>query len=365
MEFLNETPYVAQWTMAFDKDGRELLVVVVKGTFDIPESGGACRLSAAQVELTKADLFTGEPGLSAPLYETDFASMKARCDVLFNGLAHAPQRGRRDRVPVAVKVGSMVKQFVVTGPRQWHSGVLGARAGDPEPFDTTPFSYDTAFGGMDAAAAPDDPAPRCILENPVGRGYATSARALDGMAMPNTEEVGQSIDSPGTRYRPMALGPIGRNWSPRAGFAGTYDKAWQDHRAPYWPDDFDPRYFQSAPADQQIAYPEDGVDIKLLNLTHDGRCDFMLPVTALPILMQARGGHDEQVSAVVDTILIEPERRTVSATWRICYRLRRNCFEQRRVIVGGIPRVETRTTARGTKQHYRSLADVVKARWGR
>src|SRR3974390_3002214 len=81
MNLTNATKYLAASTMGMEPSGRELLVVVVKGTFDIPADAGPVVRSRHQVPLVEADTFAGEPGLSAPLAESDFAPKKAKCDV--------------------------------------------------------------------------------------------------------------------------------------------------------------------------------------------------------------------------------------------------------------------------------------------
>ena len=51
---------------------------------------------------------------------------------------------------------------------------------------------------------------------------------------------------------PAGFGPIARHWEPRVRWAGTYDKRWQRTRKPLLPDDFDDRFHQCAPEDQQV-----------------------------------------------------------------------------------------------------------------
>ena len=48
------------------------------------------------------------------------------------------------------------------------------------------------------------------------------------------------------RPAPACLAPIAEAWEPRRSFAGTYDAAWQQGRAPYLPTDLDPRFLASA-----------------------------------------------------------------------------------------------------------------------
>src|SRR6267142_1855419 len=140
MDFVNETKVVAGWTMGFEKDGREFLVVPIKATFELPAPGEEPRLAEAQVPLTEADEFTGEPGLSAPLYETDYAHRKPMCDVLLNGSAYAPAGKQAHKVVVGLRVGAMNKSFAVHGHRSWREGILGVKPGDPEAFEVMPIS---------------------------------------------------------------------------------------------------------------------------------------------------------------------------------------------------------------------------------
>src|SRR6266545_6024841 len=119
MELLNATDMLAGYTMGMQPDGRELLVVAIKGTFAIPQNGEKPALAVEQVPLFEADIFTGEPGFSAPLYESDYAPHKPRCDVLLNGSAYAPSGKPISRVRVSLQVGSMSKSFDVVGNRVW------------------------------------------------------------------------------------------------------------------------------------------------------------------------------------------------------------------------------------------------------
>src|SRR5262249_10572610 len=147
---LNATGMQAGYTMGMQPDGRELLVVVVKGTFTIPDDPTQePRLAEKQVPLVEADVFTGEPGLSAPLYEIDFAPRKPRCDVLLNGSAYAPGGKPTSRVTVSLQVGSLRKSFDVVGHRSWKTGILMIGSTEPEPFSVMPISYNNAFGGVD------------------------------------------------------------------------------------------------------------------------------------------------------------------------------------------------------------------------
>ena len=106
MELINSTRMVAGYTMGLEPSGRELLVVVIKGTFRLPVPGEEVRLHEEQLPLVMADTFTGEPGRSAPVREVDFAPRKKACDVLLTGSAHAPKGRPATEVPVGLRIGN-------------------------------------------------------------------------------------------------------------------------------------------------------------------------------------------------------------------------------------------------------------------
>src|SRR5262245_51324381 len=125
MELINATRMQAGYTMAMQPDGRELLVVAVKGTYLIPDTPDKePELAEEQVPLVHTDVFTGEPGFSAPLYEIDYAPRKPRCDVLLNGSAYAPGGKPTTRVNVSLRVATMIKSFDVVGNRVWQRGLV-------------------------------------------------------------------------------------------------------------------------------------------------------------------------------------------------------------------------------------------------
>src|SRR6188474_3127882 len=100
MELVKQLTADAGWCLGFQPDGRELLVVAVKATFALPADGGEPTLAKEQIPLTKGDEFTGEPGVSATRYESDYAHRKPFCDVLVNGSAYAPHGEPVKRVTV-------------------------------------------------------------------------------------------------------------------------------------------------------------------------------------------------------------------------------------------------------------------------
>jgi len=370
MNLNNATRLVAGYTMSTDKTGREWLVVVAKGTYGIPDHPDRTpELLAEQLPLVTTDVFTGEPGFSAPLYEIDFAPPKPHCDVLLNGSCYAPGGRPARYAEVAMQVGSFRKSFKVVGPRTYKARLFSYKLGDPHPFTVMPITYNNAYGGVDRTNR--DPAKHQWYPfNHVGVGYhpKTAAKDLDGMPLPNTEELDNPVTRSNGNYKPMAFGPLGRAWQQRIRWAGIYDQKWLDEQCPFLPEDFDSRYFQSSPEDQQIDYPRGGEGVVLKHLTHQGTTTFRLPADlALPVLFFSREGGMTEVSAVVDTVLLEPDKGRLTLAWRASVPLRRNIREVLQVTVGQsarqVKRVQAREERTRGKVRFKSLSDMVK--WSR
>ena len=231
--------------MGLDKAGYEHVVVVVKGTFTLPQPGETPKLADEQVPLVDADLFTGEPGRSATLVECDYALEKPRCDVLLNGAAYAPGGRPVERIAVGLQVGAWRKSFVGSGqpgmaPRRRR--LLRRASRSRSIACRSPMTMRSAARMHGCAIRRSM---RSYLPNPVGRGWHHHIypELVLGAPVSNTEETRDPVRDPGGKYRPMAFGPIGRGWPSRIRYAGTYDQNWIDNVFPFLPADFDSRLF--------------------------------------------------------------------------------------------------------------------------
>lgn len=359
MNLLNATKMQAGYTMGMNPEGRELLVVVVKGTFNIPKRGEPSILQKEQVHLVDADKFTAQPGFSSIIYESDYAPIKHKCDVLFNGCAHAPQGRYVTEVQVSLQLKNINKSFRVIGDRLWHSSTIQVKASEPKPFQKMQISYDNAFGGIDKT----NPVPekqKAFLSNPAGKGYFDSSNfsATEGKSLPNTEELNNPIRKPDGNYKPMSLGVIGRSWPPRLSYAGTYDQKWLDNDFPFLPKDFNELYYQSAPLDQQTDFLRGGEEVILRNLTEEGLTVFKIPVIEMPIVFLYKDFTERETQPVIDTIYIEPEENRFILLWRISIPLKKNLFEIDKIVAGKMPPGWYKARRLG-KTYYSSLAELI------
>lgn len=349
MHLTNNTEFISDYSTGLAKDGRRLLIIATKATYQIIPGQLELQLHEQQQPLIEADVSTGEPGYSATLYESDFSTAKSRCDVLLNGCAHAPNGQPATQVEVQLQVaGHINKSFLVKGNRTWS---------EPEPteFSHMSISYDNAFGGLDST---DVKLLQFFAANPVGMGYSKHKKNIADNLLPNTEEIHQPVTEPDEKYVPMALGAIGRAWPLRAQYAGTYDEAWVKNTMPFYPDDFDFRHFQCAPTEQQMPYIKGGEKVELVNLSRHGRLVFHLPTQIVPVTTLLNKGQPVQYSSNVDTVIIEPDLDRVMMVSRAVIPLKNSLFDINEVIVGPMSR-QWLHQQRTSKTFYQNLSDYV------
>jgi len=289
MQIYDQLGFKTEFTSALDKEGRDFLLLVIKGTFDFPEHlDDELVISENQAELVFADEATGEPGFSATLWERYWTSIGFKF--------------------ISSKTSSFRRQ---------------------------PITYDVAFGGVDRLNKEDE-APPSYPQNPMGTGWASNANSslVPGLRLPNTQAPNETVSSPFAEYTPKSLGPMGRGWPGRIEYGGTYDQAWIDDVFPFLPADFDDRYYQMAPPDQQVSELNGGDEVILANLTPRGKENFRLPDTSLPVKIFK--GRDAVFDGNLkpDTLLFAPEERKFSLVWRVSLPIKRIITEFTEAWVG-------------------------------
>jgi len=306
----NQTPFPAERTFVRDRDGAEIWLVAVRGTFDLPSSGHEeAKVAKQQLPVVLAPAFRGDPTKTSLLYDGDLPRTKVATDVLINGSAHCRGGQPATELMVGFSVGSVKKQLFVTGDRVVESGEIKDGASRPSPFSVMPITYEKAFGG--SVTDKSNPSQsRREDRNPVGIGMDTKV----GARLPNISYSGE-LPRPGTRLRPAGFGAVAAHWAPRVSLAGTYDSKWKKERQPLVPGDFDDRYFQSAPEDQQVhGFLRGGEEVILSNLSPEGTLRFRLPRLTFGFITQI-GGEIVNHRGNMHTVIIEPDQRRLIMVW--------------------------------------------------
>lgn len=306
----NRTPFAAAPGWIRDLRGAEVWVVVIKATYDVL-ANGSTSISSEQPAPLRVPEYHGKPVESSVRYESDFVLMKRTTDLLIVGHAVAPSGRPCKQLDVGFRIGDVKKSLRVFGDRIWGTG----GPGDAQPFTTMPLIYERSFGGVDRKST--SPETDWEWRNPVGCGYAVEASHLMGCPLPNLESQDRLIQAWDDRPDPAGFGVVASHWQPRAGLTGTFDTQWEVTRQPLLPEDFDERFFQCAPSDQQApSLLTGGEPVTLLNMSPSGRLDFLLPKIEFS-LETAFSDGDRVVHAPpkLHSVIIEPNFPRVSLVW--------------------------------------------------
>ncbi len=332
LQLQNTTPFKAAIAVLPDRAGIDTLYVVVKATLKLRPK---LTLSDEQAPVVLADEYYGDPSASSLRASSELHIGKPGTDVLLVGSAWAPHGRPVRQMQVWVSVADRQKTLLVTGDRTWRDG----RPSDPQPFESMPLVWERAFGGCHRRGE------ELLAEqrNPVGRGFVGVRSAgdqqeqpppnLDGQPLPNLEDPEAPLQQPGQSPAPVCLAPVAASWLPRRAFAGTYDERWQRGRAPYLPDDFDPRFFQcAAPEFVFNRYLTGGEPVHLVGVLPDGPIRFAVPDGRLAISVTIAGA-EEQPPAHLETLLIEPDQNRASLTWRAAQPCDRRALDVEKIVV--------------------------------
>ncbi len=228
----------------------------------------------------------------------DLAPLKLRADVWVSGHAH-PEPGATAS-PLGLSFGPLERRGAVIGDRRWD----GVGVTSPEPMrGPVPLRYERAFGGLGYAA------------NPVGRGHGPGARLL-----PNLEDPSALIRDPSDRPAPWCPAPVASTWAPRAALLGSYDNAWLKRHWPYFPEDFDYAYFNTAPRAQQLDSARGDERFVLTGMHPSHRqLEGKLPGLVARAFAQTTEEHGlrfVEVALTLDTIAFEPDQLLAHLVFR-------------------------------------------------
>ncbi|MCC7701617.1 DUF2169 domain-containing protein [Janthinobacterium sp. GW460P] len=371
--FDNRTPHAASQFDMIDQFGEAFHVVVARMGYTLGPCGAdglASLLPLARPSpLATEDRHLDGDTQAGTLQESDFAPYKPRCDVIVNGVAHAPRGQAQPQFLVNLQVRSEKKTLIdktlqVCGERAFRKKAVLTRLAQgcariatvgllrpnpwqlsaPEPFLQLPLHYAYAYGGQCRIEADDCNAAKhdSCQGNPLGRGFARhwylDAKHIDEMPAPRITHpslpctVAQFWQGAGGKElpAPAGLAVIGRGWLPRRALAGHFveKNTWGADEVPTLPEDFDFAYWNSTPPDQQCPYLAGREQFTLTNLCrHDhpsARIDprgntvlrFALPQQVLCLLLADKNDQLLVWRLAIDTVLIDPEAASVELVWR-------------------------------------------------
>jgi hypothetical protein len=317
VEIINNTPLEAIALPGEVFRGCPVLLVVVKGTFDIFSD---CRVVVAQEQIPIAfgDEFYDGMGQGSVKFESDIAPFKSCADIVLVGKAHAPAGHPVQVLDVMLRVGTTSRIIRVFGDRFWRGG--GSLSPDKPsvtmPFVTMDLVYEKAFGGIDMEGG------GYCAENMVGKGFLTgrSKMSAEGMPLPNLEDPNHLIKSLKDHPRPVGFGFYHRAWMPRLGYLLAFERQQNQELPPATVDDLIFEQYNGAHPDLQLdGYLNGDEEVDLVNLSPEGRVRFELPGTKVTCKVSKKSVSDEETreamgeekSAVVKEKATEVEEETV------------------------------------------------------
>ena len=231
---------------------------------------------------------------------------KRGVDVLAIGHAHAPGGGATEATMAGLSIAGRYLGIAVIGDRVWRRRWPSFVASDPEPFERMPLDWSRAFGGRARVRGTEVP----LLDNPSGRGYVLDPAAAEGVALPNLESVDDRLRHPLDAPAPVAFAPLlpGNRY-----VRELVDRVDEDGRG------LDRSLYNVALPEHRLPDYPGGAPLQLHALTPGPMRPVALP-TARVIAEVRLDGHPCEVPASVDTILVCPDRRTLSITHRAVFR---------------------------------------------
>lgn len=357
--FDNRTPHAASQFDMVDQFGEAFHVVVARMGYTLGPCG-ADGLASLLPMVRQSPLATQDRHLdgdtqAGTVQESDFAPYKPRCDVIVNGVAHAPRGQAMPQFLVNLKVRSEKKTLIdktlqVSGERAFRKKAVLTRLAQgcariatvgllrpnpwqlsaPEAFLQLPLHYAYAYGGQcrieadDCNAAAHD----SCQANPLGRGFARhwylDAKQINEVPAPRITDA--SLPCTAAQFWQGA----GGGWLPRRALAGSIvvKDQWDADEVPALPEDFDFAYWNSTPPDQQCPHLAGREQFTLTNLCrHDHRSaridprgntvlHFALPEQVLCLLLADKNDQLLVWRLAIDTVLIDPQASTVELVWR-------------------------------------------------
>lgn len=324
-------------------EGQYILSVLVKRSYQIV-SGKACVRAEVDQKLVPGDAHYADPMNTTVKHEADHVPFKLATDVVLNGKAYAPGGRPATSLTASLQVGQHRKDVRVFGDRQVRANPgRNPTFTDAKPFTTMELRYERAYGGVDIYS--DLKVACAYARNHLGRGFAvtTAKKAIDELPLPNLEDPQDLLTPerlcPGhfmhweRQPMPASFGWYCRYWQPRAALAGIMpaDRAFeQQMRAAYAQlltpadrktytenplPDMDFRFFNGASPGLVVPYLTGQEEVRLTNLTSEGKLAFRLPGDRPRIGLDIGEGRQEPEVAL-HTVMISADDGRVDLVWR-------------------------------------------------
>ena len=164
----NDTQFAAIGFEQVHLDGRRMVVLVARASYELSPDGSLCLVSSQRVVLS--DLYDGNPHNGSLLKASDLAPFKPNSDVTVSGKSYAPNGEPSASWTSGVRVDDHSYVLRIHGPREWepNSQQLSPswKLGMAKKVTSVPVDYRHAAGGRVIGHPRGDADPY----NPIGPG---------------------------------------------------------------------------------------------------------------------------------------------------------------------------------------------------
>lgn len=370
VEFGNLTPFDALAFKGYDIQDREYHIVAMAVGYRLQKQDNGHWIAQIMdddpISLCLGDEHFGDPSKSSLSRESDMIPYKPSCDVLVTGSAYAPAEKEIKHwdVKLSLKKGTHAEESILTKQLRVSGLSIFRRVASKKykrtaiaPTNKVALRYENAWGGASRVDTPgEEQTPESLpllnevcFSNPVGGGWIEKRwfKALADAKLPEPEFLpapqidhadGSQLEKPivathpggeldaqtmaevagSYGYTPAGFGPLCKAWAPRLALAGTYDQKWLDERHPMLPKDFDFAFWNGAPLDQQIKFPDLTEHYQLVteNLTPGGgQMRVAIPPHRALVLADLGGVH-LPFPMQVDTLILDTDQMRLITIWR-------------------------------------------------
>jgi hypothetical protein len=276
----------------------------------------------------------------------DMVPIKGGCDLALLGHALTPGARPVKRSSIELEIGAFKRRLVVSGDRIWQRDGQTLVASEPQFFSSMPLTYEHAFGGTSSCGDFET----AHADNPGGKGFMHPGESIEGVSLPNIEEVDQLLQSPTDLPLLAGLAPLPRNCAMRLARGALVDLEEGTSRLL-------PQMFSMAhPRMILDSYPA-GQELRLRGMTLADTWRFRLPELALGLDVML-GPHTHHLPMNVDTICVFPDHRRFYLVARRAFIYQFEPREQRHVRLSFA--VPSRSAEPGS---FRQLAPALAARF--
>ena len=305
----NKTPFELSFTAITGADGCDALAIYLSASCQLIE--GRWRVCDEQIAAPLGDEPWDPEAPSSIRFPSQVSFDKPATDIIVNGAAVVPEGKTATALQAGVEVANLKAAVNVYGERIWHHGQISA----PKPFERIPLILENAFGGSEWV----DEEELRYLHNPFGMGWrpeTVGEAHYHGVLLPHIEWPDQLIQRPKDRPQPAGFGAVPVQSPSRVEWAGSWDEQWQQQRAPFVPDDFNPRFFCAAiPALQYPGELPANAPVRLSYLNRQPEAVFELPGMRPTGLVTTRDG-EQPLTFTLQTVVIESEALIVRMFWQ-------------------------------------------------